>query len=157
MKPTIEIDNACPGRWTPDHKFCHRILTSACRVVGLQSNITISLRFVDTTESLALNRRYREKSTATNVLSFPANWPELLRDTLRSEPLGDIVICPTVVEAEAKEQMKKLEDHWSHMLVHGFYHLMGYDHFTESEGATMEALEVECLKKLGISNPYLIG
>ena len=156
MTPTIELDDACSDRWTPDHKFCHRIVEVACRVAGLHNDVTISLRFVDAWESLALNKRYREKSTATNVLSFPLGWPELVRDTMRSEPLGDIVICPIVVEAEAKEQMKNLEDHWSHMLVHGFYHLIGYDHITESEGATMEALEVECLKKLGISNPYLI-
>lgn len=156
MTTTIELDDACPGRWTPDHKFCHRIVEVACRVAGLHNDVTISLRFVDARESLALNKRYREKSTPTNVLSFPVGWPELVRDTLLSEPLGDIVICPIVVEAEAKEQMKNLEDHWSHMLVHGFYHLIGYDHITESESATMEALEVECLKKLGISNPYLI-
>ena len=60
--------------------------------------------------------------------------------TSPSEPLGDIVICPVVIEAEAREQLKTVEDHWTHMLVHGFYHLIGYDHMTESESATMEAL-----------------
>ena len=157
MTATIELDDSCPDRWTPDHKFCHRIMTAACRVAGLHYDVTISLRFVDAEESLALNNMYRKKSTATNVLSFPAAWPPLVVDTPRSEPLGDIVVCPVVVEAEAKQQMKTLEDHWSHMLVHGFYHLVGYNHITESDSASMEALEVECLKKLGISNPYLIG
>ncbi len=90
------------------------------------------------------------------MLSFRADLPESLRANLTSEPLGDIVICPVVIEAEAREQLKTMEDHWTHMLVHGFYHLIGYDHMTESESATMEALEIECLKKLGISNPYLL-
>ena len=90
------------------------------------------------------------------MLSFRADWPEGLKNNLTSEPLGDIVICPIVVETEAREQLKNLENHWAHMLVHGFFHLIGYNHMTESDSATMEALETECLKKLGINNPYLL-
>ena len=90
------------------------------------------------------------------MLSFRAEWPEGLKGNLTSEPLGDIVVCPIVVETEAQEQLKNLEEHWAHMLVHGFYHLIGYNHMTKSESATMEELETECLKKLGISNPYLL-
>ena len=156
MTATIELNNTCPSHWTPDFDFCVHVLMTACQAVGLNHDVTVSLRFVDAEESLALNSRWREKNTSTNVLSFRADWPEGLKDNLTSEPLGDIVICPTVVEAEAREQLKNLEDHWAHILVHGFYHLIGYNHMTESESATMEALETECLKKLGISNPYLL-
>jgi len=156
MTATIELDDACPGNWTPDIDFCLRVLTTACQAASLDHDVTVSLRFVDAEESRALNFRYREKNTSTNVLSFRADWPKALRTNLASEPLGDIVICPVAVEAEAQEQLKTLEDHWTHMLIHGFYHLIGYDHATEIESATMEALEIECLKNLGISNPYLL-
>jgi len=156
MTATIELNDACPGHWTPDYDFCLRVLTTACQAVGLNHDVTVSLRFVDAEESLALNSRWRKKNTSTNVLSFRAEWPEGLKDNLTSEPLGDIVICPIVVEAEAREQLKTREEHWAHMLVHGFYHLIGYNHMTKSESATMEELETECLKKLGISNPYLL-
>ena len=156
MTATIELNDACPGHWTPDFDFCLCVLTTACQAVGLNRDVTVSLRFVDAEESLALNSRWRKKNTSTNVLSFRADWPEGLKNNLTSEPLGDIVICPIVVETEAREQLKNLENHWSHMLVHGFFHLIGYNHMTESDSATMEALETECLKKLGINNPYLL-
>ena len=156
MTATIELNDACPGHWTPDFDFCLCVLTTACQAVGLNRDVTVSLRFVDAEESLALNSRWRKKNTSTNVLSFRADWPEGLKNNLTSEPLGDIVICPIVVEAEAREQLKNLENHWAHMLVHGFFHLIGYNHMTESDSATMEALETECLKKLGINNPYLL-
>ena len=138
---------------TPLHGL-HRI--EGATEVEPGHDVTVSLRCVDAEESRTLNLRYREKNASTNVLSFRADLPESLRANLTSEPLGDIVICPVVIEAEAREQLKTMEDHWTHMLVHGFYHLIGYDHMTESESATMEALEIECLKKLGISNPYLL-
>jgi len=156
MTATIELDDACPDHWTPDFDFCLRVLATACQAAALDHDVTVSLRFVDAEESRTLNLRYREKNASTNVLSFRADLPESLRANLTSEPLGDIVICPVVIEAEAREQLKSMEDHWTHMLVHGFYHLIGYDHMTESESATMEALEIECLKKLGRSNPYLL-
>ena len=156
MTATIELDDACPDHWSPDFDFCLRVLTTACQAAGLDHDVTVSLRFVDAEESRALNLRYRNKNAPTNVLSFRADWPESLRANLTSEPIGDIVICPVAVESEAREQLKTVEGHWTHMLVHGFYHLIGYDHMTEIERATMEALEIECLKKLGISNPYLL-
>ena len=121
MTATIELNDACPGHWTPDFNFCLRVLTTACQAVGLNHDVTVSLHFVDAEESLALNSRWREKNTSTNVLSFRADWPEGLKNNLTSEPLGDIVICPIVVEAEAREQLKNLENHWAHMLVHGFF------------------------------------
>ena len=155
MTATIELDDACPDHWSPACDFCLRVLATACRAAGLIM-MSPSACALSTLRSPALNLRYREKNAATNVLSFRADLPESLRANLTSEPLGDIVICPVVVETEAREQLKTVEDHWTHMLVHGFYHLIGYDHMTESESATMEALEIECLKKLGISNPYLL-
>ena len=69
-------------------------------------------------------------------------------------PLGDIVVCASVVAREAEEQGKTLSDHWSHMLVHGALHLLGHDHLTESEDDAMESLEREILAGLGIADPY---
>ena len=82
MTATIELNDACPGHWTPDFNFCLRVLTTACQAVGLNHDVTVSLHFVDAEESLALNSRWREKNTSTNVLSFRADWPEGLRASL---------------------------------------------------------------------------
>ena len=157
MTLIIEIDNNCPERWSPDQEFCENCLTVAQSVAQQSRHQTVSLRFVSSTESQELNHKYRHKNAATNVLSFPAELPASLLASLESEPLGDIVVCPEVVETEAEQQAKQLQDHWSHMLIHGFFHLLGYDHQNDADAGKMEALEIKCLKKLGIKNPYLIG
>jgi probable rRNA maturation factor len=157
MTLTVEIDNDCPDQWTPDLRFCENCLGLAQATAQKTDTLTVSLRFVSRSESKDLNSTYRNKQAPTNVLSFPADLPMELLESLDSEPIGDIVICPGVVEAEADQQHKPLQDHWSHMLIHGFFHLLGYDHESEADAEKMEALEIKCLKKLGISNPYLIG
>lgn len=117
----------------------------------------ISLRFVDEAESAALNSQYRGKDSSTNVLSFPAALPETMRRQLESVPLGDIVICPAVVEKEAAAQGKSLEAHWAHMLIHGCLHLLGYGHESSRQASDMESLEIRIMEGLGFDNPYLIG
>ncbi len=121
----------------------------------LACGIEISVRIVDEAEGRALNKQYREKDSATNVLSFP------LADTgLKELPvevplaLGDIVICGPVVAREASEQGKDSSDHWAHMLVHGALHLFGYDHETDQEAQEMETLEARILAVSGVENPY---
>lgn len=156
MTLTVELDNDCPDQWTPDQQFCENCLAAAQAIAQKSGQLTVSLRFVSSTESQELNSTYRHKQTPTNVLSFPAELPAGLLASLESEPIGDIVVCPEVVTAEAEQQHKQLQDHWSHMLIHGFFHLLGYDHESEADAEKMEALEIKCLKKLGISNPYLI-
>jgi probable rRNA maturation factor len=102
-----------------------------------------------------LNRRHRNKNKATNVLSFPL-WASLedIPPMRVPIPAGDIVIAYETMAREAGEQGKPLKAHFIHMLVHGFLHLLGYDHMTDSEAATMEGLEVKILKKLAIKDPY---
>lgn len=102
-----------------------------------------------------LNRRHRGKNKATNVLSFPL-WTSLEDIPKMSLPIpaGDIVIAYETMVREASEQDKTLKAHFAHMLVHGFLHLLGYDHMTDREAAQMEALEVKILKKLDIKDPY---
>jgi probable rRNA maturation factor len=111
----------------------------------------ISLRIVDGDEIAALNRQYRGKDYATNVLSFPADLPP----QLKLPHLGDIVICAAVVEREAVEQKKPALAHWAHMIVHGTLHLLGYDHVDDNDAQVMESLEIEILQTLNFANPYI--
>lgn len=115
----------------------------------------VAVRIVDKAESEELNSSYRQKNSPTNVLSFPFEAPaELPDDAFASAYLGDLVICAEVVAEEAKQQAKPLQAHWAHMLVHGCLHLQGYDHIDDKDAVKMEALEVEILAKLNITNPY---
>lgn len=120
-----------------------------------ERGIEISVRIVDEAEARELNRQYREKDSATNVLSFPLT-DAGLKDLPADLPLalGDIVICGPVVAREASEQDKDNSDHWAHMLVHGALHLFGYDHETDREAVEMEQLEARILALGGVENPY---
>ena len=130
-------------------------IETTLRHVGFDVDCEIGIACVDLAESQELNLQYREKDKPTNVLSFPSDIPEEMLSLLNAEPLGDLVICIPVVLQEATEQQKTPSDHFTHLLVHGILHLLGYDHETsEAEAEEMEALEIEILKKLGIANPY---
>lgn len=130
-------------------------LETALRHVGFEVDCEIGIACVDIAESHELNLQYREKDKPTNVLSFPSDIPEEMLNLLDAEPLGDLVICIPVVLQEATEQQKTPNQHFTHLLVHGVLHLLGYDHETnETEAEEMEALEIAILKKLGVANPY---
>ncbi len=103
-----------------------------------------------------LNRDYRGKNKPTNVLSFPI-WNKMqdIKAHGGPQPFGDIIIAFETIKREAVEQDKRLADHFTHMLVHGFLHLLGHDHIDDDEAEIMEALEIRILKKLGIANPYI--
>lgn len=116
--------------------------------------VTVGLRIVDETDGAAINRDYRGRDYATNVLSFGSELPEVVLHALDEIPLGDLVICAPVVAREAQEQGKTLDAHWAHMLVHGLLHLQGFDHETDEQAETMEALEIRILAGLGFDNPY---
>ena len=111
----------------------------------------LTIRLVDAEEGQELNRTYRHKDYATNVLSFPAEVPDGLLDI---PLLGDLVICVPVVEREAREQNKALEAHWAHLVIHGCLHLLGYDHIDDEEAEEMEGLERQLLAELGYPDPY---
>jgi probable rRNA maturation factor len=111
---------------------------------------TLTLRIVEVDEMRSLNRQYREQDKVTNVLSFPFDPIEGIEQTL----LGDVVICSSVVEAEALDQKKPAEAHWAHMVIHGILHCCGYDHINPKEAAEMEALEGQLLSALGYPDPY---
>lgn len=119
------------------------------------SNYELSIVCVDRFESQHLNFTYRQKDKPTNVLSFPSDLPDEILGELDSVPLGDLVICMPVVLSESDTQGKTPLDHFTHLVVHGILHLLGYDHeLGEQEALEMEQLEIEILSKLGIENPY---
>jgi len=112
--------------------------------------VELTVRIATTKEAQQLNNEFRSKDYATNVLSFPFDSPVELPVTL----LGDLVICQSVVEREAEEQQKSAIDHWTHMVIHGTLHLLGYDHIEDNEAEEMEQIERNILASLNISDPY---
>lgn len=135
--------------------YLKKVIETTLRHVDMQQDCEIGVACVDNAESHELNLQYRQKDKPTNVLSFPSDIPEEVLPMLDAFPLGDLVICIPVVLQEADQQHKKPLDHFTHMLVHGTLHLLGYDHETNNEDAEeMEALEIEILAKLGLANPY---
>lgn len=113
---------------------------------ALEGGGNITIRLVDAEEGQELNRDYRGKDYATNVLSFPYDTEPLV--------MGDLVICPSVVAREAAEQNKPLDAHYAHLTVHGMLHLQGWDHEEDDEAQAMEDTEREILAALGYPDPY---
>lgn len=130
----------------PDEAAFTRWVKAALR----EGSTGLTLRLTSASEMADLNQQYRGKAYATNVLSFPLEFP-----TDTGIPyIGDIVICPEVVAREAAEQHKPLMAHYAHLTVHGVLHLLGYDHETEDEALEMETLETQILARLGYPDPY---
>jgi probable rRNA maturation factor len=125
-------------------------VAAALAGAGHRRSAELSIRIVGAREGRALNRQYRGKDYATNVLSFPVDLP----DGVASPLLGDLVICAPVVAREAREQGKPPRNHYAHLTVHGVLHLLGFDHQDEREAARMETLETRILAGLGIADPY---
>ncbi len=137
-------------RWADTAYRVHHAAHDARRKI---MPVTVSLRIVGNAESRKLNRYWRDKDYATNVLSFPiGEMPEGFDGDM---PLGDVVICAPVISREAREQGKSPDAHWAHMMVHGVLHLLGYDHERNRDAQVMEACEIAILESFGFNNPYL--
>jgi len=118
-------------------------------MAALERDGVITLRFVGAAEARKLNRDYRGKDYATNVLTFDYEHTPIVR--------ADVVLCIPVVKREAREQRKGLRDHLAHLIVHAVLHAQGHDHARAADARKMEAREVRILAELGIEDPYLPG
>ena len=143
-KLSLSVQYASLCRELPTRQQFRRWVKAA-----LQQDLHCTLRVVDENEGRVLNRDFRGKDYATNVLTFVYD---------ETEPLsGDIVICAPVVEKEATEQGKQLQAHYAHMTLHSVLHLQGYDHENEADAVEMEALETAFMLKLGYPAPYEVN
>ena len=138
----IVIQNTATKKNIFSAALCHELFSNVWK-----KNAQITIRITNHKESKKLNRQYRNIHSATNVLSFLIdNQPSLI---------GDLVLCHDIVKKEAKMYKKKIKDHYMHLVLHGFLHLIGYDHIEKHEQKRMESLEIKILKKYKIDNPYL--
>ncbi len=123
-----------------------------------QALYEVAVKLTSDEEVHGLNRAYRDKDKPTNVLSFPMVQDDLLQATANTDDgevlLGDIVLAEGVCIAEAAEKGISVVDHATHLMVHGTFHLLGYDHMDDNEAEAMEALEIAALASLGLSDPY---
>ncbi|MGH8145651.1 MAG: rRNA maturation RNase YbeY [Rhodanobacteraceae bacterium] len=148
--PAVHLGYALPRRGIPSAASFHQWVASALASARYRKPAELSIRIVGARGGRALNREYRGKDYATNVLSFPIELPRGIISPL----LGDLVICAPVVTREAREQGKLPRNHYAHLTVHGVLHLLGYDHMNDADAARMEKLETRILATLGIADPY---
>jgi len=137
------VQYACRAIDLPDRGWLRRRVAKAAR-----RDLTIVLRFVDAAEGRRLNREFRGRDYATNVLTF-------VYELARGHAIGDIVVCVPVLRREAREQGKSFAAHCTHLLVHGVLHLQGYDHESDRQARVMERLETEIVTSFGYDKPYL--
>jgi len=141
QKLDLSVQYACNKDGLPSRDAIRRWARAA-----LEGGGEVTVRFVDADEGQQLNRDYRGKDYATNVLSFPYETDPLV--------MGDLVVCPAVVAREAVEQGKPPEAHYAHLIVHGILHLQGWDHEDDVDAQEMENKEREILAALGYPDPY---
>ena len=147
----VAVSYAAPRAGVPASTSFRKWVAAALK--GRIREADLAIRIVDEREGQALNRHYRGKDYATNVLSFPAELPEGVKLPL----LGDLVICAPVGAREAAEQGKPVAAHYAHLTVHGVLHLLGWDHEHDKDAEAMEQLEREVLAELGLPDPYAAG
>ena len=140
-------------KWPDLEVLAHRVMDGGVGETGvkLAPEAEVSLLLGDDARIREINHQWRHLDKPTNVLSFPAVPPAGLA---RAPLLGDIAIAFETVAREAEEEAKTFRDHFAHMALHGFLHLLGYDHETDEEADEMEAMEIRTLAQLGIADPY---
>jgi len=145
----LDLQNVSTVPDFPGYIHLHRWAEAA--LADRRTRAQLSIRLVDEPEGAELNRRFRGRPGATNILSFPFEPLPGIKDC---NLLGDLVICAPLVAREAREQGLGLEAHWAHIMIHGVLHLLGYDHSDRSEALEMEGLERHILLGLGFPAPY---
>jgi len=165
LETALSVEDPWPvGEW---EALAHRAVTAAMErtprgeMLTYPVTVEISIRLTTDAEVQMLNSQYRHKDKPTNVLSFPMVQADLL-DTIDQNSddgevlLGDIVLAHGVCAGEAEERGISIEQHATHLIVHGTLHLLGYDHLEDHEAEAMEAIEIDALAALGLADPYLI-
>jgi probable rRNA maturation factor len=150
---TVEVQFASRRPWVPSRPALLRWATAAHLRAARRrpAAAELCIRVVGSAEGRRLNRQFRGRDYATNVLSFPA------AAGMAGGALGDLVVCAPVVAREAREQGKARAAHWAHMIVHGVLHLHGFDHEESRAARRMERSEVEILAGFGYQDPYRSG
>ncbi|KTC69294.1 metal-dependent hydrolase [Legionella birminghamensis] len=150
MNYHIDLQVACENPLPfPEEKL---INWAQSALLAHKDSAELTLRFVDSDEIRTLNQNYRKKDKPTNVLAFPSVIPPHIE--LDFPFLGDVIICPSVLAEESREQEKSLESHWAHIIIHGVLHLLGYDHIEAEDEKRMQQEEIQLLEQFGFSNPY---
>ncbi len=144
----VDVQWAVDQAGLPNEAVIHSWIEAVVREHQPEAELTV--RVVDEQEITTLNKQFRDKNKATNVLSFPADKNLPVPIPL----LGDLVICADVVAKEALEQNKTLIAHWAHMVIHGTLHLLGYDHIKTEQAEQMEQKEISYMQYFGFANPY---
>jgi probable rRNA maturation factor len=147
------------GSWAGESQLRQLVERAVAAAVAVAhprfaSAAELSLVFSDDAHVRVLNRQFRGKDSPTNVLSFPG---APARPGVFGPLLGDVVVAQETVAREAADQGLAFDDHLTHLVVHGFLHLLGYDHEGESEAIVMEGMETRILASLGIADPYAGG
>jgi probable rRNA maturation factor len=154
MPHLIDLQVACTTDELPSQAQLQLWVETALSTASQTTQtFELTIRLVEPEESQQLNNQFRGQNKPTNVLSFPFEVPEGITLNL----LGDLVICVDIMKNEAKLQNKNLFDHWAHLVIHGCFHLLGFDHISDIEAVEMEGIEVAALAKLHINNPYLLS
>ena len=148
VRAAVTVQIASAAATVPTAQEFTRWVEHALR--GQRAYAELTIRIVDEAEGRGLNRHWRQRDYATNVLSFPLPGVEAIAPDL----LGDIVICAPVVFAEARAQGKSAAAHWAHLTVHAVLHLLGYTHADDPAAAVMEQRERLILADLGFADPY---
>jgi probable rRNA maturation factor len=148
-EPSLQVDmvGSCE-LWRGREEFLARVMAAAA--AGEQAYGVVSVLLGDDVAITALNRQFRGKDGPTNVLSFPP----AVTDSADADFLGDIALAAETIAAEADFQGKSFDNHAAHLIVHGFLHLLGYDHANQADAEAMEARERAILASLGIDDPY---
>jgi probable rRNA maturation factor len=149
----IQIEDTSWAALKNIEALCQKAIDQACLEAKPKpmKGAELSILFTNDAAIQALNKQWRNIDKPTNILSFPAVPPNRIA---KSPLLGDLALGFETIQSEAITDEKTLENHLTHLIIHGFLHILGYDHETDAEADIMEALEISILAKLNISDPY---
>lgn len=150
MNYKISLQTACQDKLPVNGKIIKNWVKLTLEEHIKRGELTIRLVTMD--EITNLNMTYRQQNKPTNVLAFPSQLPDSV--VLNYPLLGDIVICPAILEQEATAQNTPIVAHWAHIVIHGVLHLLGFDHIETEDTQRMQTAEIKLLAALGFTNPY---